>query len=262
MGLPNTDSYTDVVGGTALNKPLTEALADNGYTVSDLNNCIGSRVNSAGYGTRNGVVQAGVGLLECTMDMTGGYTYPYDHRGGYVGGNYNPDIQGKLGVNSKWGEYASYATGCSSSNCRLGLNCANFVRWSMCNGGMDLCSKGSTFATGMAGYNSSEDYFPGATRVKLTPSFSVLSGSIRVSSKEEAIDMIQPGDVLYSDHNGGGNHVMLIVGVDNNSITIAENGRKTRKISKSDLSSNSMTYVVLLLDDYYANSANVNSLSW
>ena len=256
-------NYDDVIGGTALTKPLKEALADHGYTVDDLNNCIGNRVNQAGYATRAGVVEAGMGLLECTMDMTGGYTYPYDHRGGYVGGNYNPDIQGKLGVNSKWGEYADYATGCSGGGaCRLGLNCANFVRWSMCNGGMDLCSKGSTFAVGMAGVNSNEDYFPGATRVKLTPSFSILSGSQTVTSKDDAINMIQPGDVLYSDHGGTGNHVMLIVGTSSNSITIAENGRKTRTISKDELRSSSTTYVVLLLDDYYANASNKNSLSW
>lgn len=255
-------NYEEVIGGTALTKPLTEALAENGYAVSDLNKCIGDRVNSAGYATRDGVVEAGMGLLECTMDMTGGYTYPYDHLGGYVGRGLNPDIIGKLGVNSKWGEYASYATGCSGGACRLGLNCANFVRWSMCNGGMDLCSKGSTYATGMAGVNSSENYFPGATRVKLTPGFSVLSGSLTVTSKEDAINMIQPGDVLYSDIGGKSNHVMLIVGTNSNSITIAENGRKTRTISKDELRSSSTTYVVLLLDDYYANASNKNSLSW
>ena len=150
---------------------------------------------------------------------------------------------------------------CKNEPCRLGLNCANFVRWSMCNGGMDLCSRGSTFARGMAGVYSNEDYFPGAIRVQLTPTFQIMSGSFS-GSKQDAINTIKPGDVLYSEHNGSGNHVMLIVGTDSDSITIAENGRKTRKISKSELSSSSMTYVVLLLDDYYADSSNRNSLSW
>ena len=256
-------NYTDVVGGTPLDKTLVEALAAHGYKISDLNNCIGTRVTNAGLGTRAGVVEAGVGLLECTMNMTGGYTYPYDHRGGWVGGNLNPDIIGKMGVNSKWGEINSAATGCAGSGpCRLGLNCANFVRWAMCNGGMDLCSRGSTFATGMAGVNSSEDYFPGAIRVKLAPSFSVLSGSLSGATKESVLQMIKPGDVLYSDHGGTGNHVMLIVGTDSSSITIAENGRKTRKISHSELTSGSTTYVVLLLDDYYANDSNKNNLTY
>ena len=255
-------NYTETIGGTPLNKSLTEALAAQGHTVDELNDCIGDRATSAGMGTRDAVVEAGMGLIQCTMDMTNGFTYPYDHRGGYIGGNYNPEIQGKLGVNPRWGEYADYATGCPEGKpCRLGLNCANFVRWAMCNGGMDLCSRGSTFATGMAGVNSSEDYFPGAIRVKLSPGFAVLSGSFS-GSKEDAFDAIQPGDVLYSDHGGSGNHVMLIVGKSGDSITIAENGRKTRSISKSELLNGSMTYVVLLLDDYYANDANKNGLSW
>ncbi len=263
-GVDSESNYNEVIGGTPLNTSLKSALSSHGYTVDDLNNCIGDRASSKGMGTRGAVVEAGVGLLECTTDMTGGFTYPYDHRGGYIGGNYNPDIIGKLGVNSKWGEYASYATGCSGGGpCRLGLNCANFVRWAMCNGGMDLCSRGSTYAGGMAGLTTKEDYFPGAIRVMLTPSFTVLTGSVNGASKDEVIEMIKPGDVLYSDRAGGGsNHVMLVVGTDSGSITIAENGRKTRKIDKSKLKSNSMTYVILLLDDYYANSSNKNSLSW
>ncbi len=262
-GSSGESNYNDVVGGTPLNMSLKEALAKEGHTISDLNNCIGTRAENAGMGTREAVVEAGMGLLECTMNLTGGYTYPYDHRGGYIGEGLNPDIIGKMGVNSKWGEFADYATGCSGGGpCRLGLNCANYVRWSMCNGGMDLCSRGSTFATGMAGVNSNEDYFPGAIRVRLSPSFAVLSGSLSGASRESVIGMIKPGDVLYSDHGGSGNHVMLIVGTDSNSITIAENGRKTRNIAHSELVSGNMTYVVLLLDDYYANESNKNHLSY
>ena len=55
---------------------------------------------------------------------------------------------------------------------------------------------------------------------------------------------------------------MLIVGKDGSSITIAENGRKTRKISFNELKNGSKTYVVVLLDGYYSDSSNVNSLSW
>ena len=247
-------NYNTVEGGNPLNEPLTEALEKNGYDIDCLNGCIEQRVQAVGDGTREAAVEAAVGLIECTMKMTGGFTYPYDHRGGYP--PYNEDINGKKGVNSKWGEYASFATGCQGTKCRLGLNCANFVRWSMCNGGqMPLCSKGSTFATGMAGVlnRANEDYFPGAVRVRLTPSFSVIKGSFS-GSKEDAINKIQPGDVLYSDHSGSGNHVMMIVGVTSDSITIAENGRKTRRISKSELRSSSMTYIVLLLDGFYGSS--------
>jgi hypothetical protein len=248
-------NYNTSVGGTALTTSLESALAAKGNTIEDLNNCIGDRVNSAGYGTRAGVVEAAMGLLECTMSLTGGFTYPYDHYGGSVS---QADLNGKLGVNSKWGK--SGGTGCATSSCLLGLNCASFVRWSFCNGGMDLCSRGSTFAQEMA----STTYYPEAIKIKLCPGFQVQAGSTSISSSSEAVSNIKPGDVLFSNTIDGGNgHVMVVVGVSDGSITIAENGRKTRSISKSELtSSSSHTYSILLLDDYYANSSNVNGLSW
>lgn len=277
-------NYTKKISGNPLNAPLTEALSNAGYDIDCLNQCISGRVLAAGMGTREGVSEAAVALLECTMEMTGGFTYPYDHRGGYP--QRNPDINGKLGVNSMWGEYADWATGCNSSKCRLGLNCANFVRWSMCNGGMDLCSRGSTFATGMAGVNTNEsDFFPGAIRIYIngrsfhsSPDVTIgdlssgyqqqFSSVYNQSTKLDSVDidkvlsLIQPGDVLYSDVNGGDNHVMVIVGVEDSAIWIAENGRKTRLITYDDLKSGSKNYVVLLLDAYYENSGNRNNLSW
>ena len=248
-------NYTSEIGGTALTTSLESALAAKGNTIQDLNDCIGDRVKSAGYGTRAGVVEAAMGLLECTMSLTGGYTYPYDHYGGSVS---QSDLNGKLGVNSKWGK--SGGTGCTTSNCLLGLNCASFVRWSFCNGGMDMCSRGSTFAQ----EQFSTTYYPEAIKIKLCPGFQVQAGSTSISSSSEAVSNIKPGDVLFSNTTNGGNgHVMVVVGVSDGSITIAENGRKTRSISKSELTgSSSHTYSVLLLDDYYANSNNVNSLSW
>lgn len=263
-------NYTSSVSGNPLNKPLTEALTNSNYSIECLNGCINARVSAAGSGTREGVVEAGIGLLECTMEMTGGFTYPYDHRGGAI--SY---MSSSIGVNELWGEYTDYATGCGSSRCRLGLNCANFVRWSMCNGGMsDLCNRGSTFATAMSGVNTdAPDYFPGAIRIyfrgnsfSASPNLTVgelsqnyqqklstpnSSSKLSSFSVDKIISLIQPGDVLYSDKNGGSNHVMLVTGVEDSAIWIAENGRKTRKITHSALKSNSMTYVVLLLDGFY-----------
>ena len=248
-------NYTSEIGGTALTTSLESALAAKGYTIQDLNDCIGDRVNSAGYGTRAGVVEAAMGLLECTMSLTGGYTYPYDHYGGSVS---QADLNGKLGVNSKWGK--SGGTGCNTSNCLLGLNCASFVRWSFCNGGMDMCSRGSTFAQ----EQFSTTYYPEGIKIKLCPGFQVQAGSTSISSSSEAVNSIKPGDIIFSNTTNGGNgHLMVVVGISDGSITIAENGRKTRSISKSELTGSSThTYSVMLLDDYYANSNNVNSLSW
>lgn len=272
----NGGNYTKRISGNPLNSPLTNALDSKGYSIECLNSCIEQRVSAAGIGTRYGTSEAAVALLECTMEMTGGFTYPYDHRGGYT--PRNPDIAGQTGVNSRWGEYESWATGCGSSKCRLGLNCANFVRWSMCNGGRsDFCNsrRQDTFATGITGVNSDTEYFPGAVRLYLSgrSHFSVspnvtigdLSSSYQQKFSslyststaltsvdiDKVLSLIQPGDVLYSDVNGGSNHAMMIIGVEDSAIWIAENGRKTRMITYDDLKSGSKNYVVLLLDGYY-----------
>ena len=254
-------NYTDVIGGQPLNKPIGDALADKGHTIDDLNNCINERVEKAGRGTREGVVEAGVALIQCTMDLTGGYTYPYDHYGGDVLAS-NPDIVNKYGINSKWGVPGG---SCPKGNCRLGLNCATFVRWSMCNGGMKLCDRGSRAAHEM--YHTT--YFPEAIKIKLSPGFQVLAGNTSISSSAEAFDNIKPGDMLYSENyprdpnaKDHGNHVMLVIGKTDDSVTIAENGRNTRVISKqSFLTTTNKSYGVLLLDDYYANSNNLSGLS-
>ena len=84
-----------------------------------------------------------------------------------------------------------------------------------------------------------------------------------ISSSSEAFDAIQPGDVLFSNTvNGGNGHVMLVVGKSGDIVTIAENGRKTRQLNRSELTGGNtvMTYSILLLDDYYANTGNRNSL--
>ncbi len=250
------NGYTEILEGSPLKTTLVNALAAKGHTIEDLNSCIGEKVNSAGYGTRAGVVAAGVGLLQCTMDLTGGYTYPYDHTGGKV---WQADLNGKLGVNSKWGEYGG--VGCKDEPCRLGLNCANFVRWALCNGGMNLCSQGSAFAHEMI----YDQYYPGLIKIKTAPFFKVISGETDISTSSDAFDQIKPGDVLYSNSvSGGSNHVMLIVGKEDDRIIIAENGRKTRAISKSAITSSggSMEYIVLLLDGYYNDPQNQNGLSW
>lgn len=241
-------NHMEIVGGTPIRATIGNAVSKTGHTIGDLNNCIGEQVSNAGMGTREAVVEAGFQLLKCTSDMTGGYTYPYDHQGGRVDGGRNPDINGKLGVNGAWGGAGS------------GLNCATSVRWALCNGGMDWCTKGSTYAVGM--FDAS--LYPGSVRITLYPNFRVTAGSTSISSAEEAFDAIKPGDLLFSDNlRGGADHIMLIVGKTDNAINIAENGSKTRNISKSELlGSSQKTYEVMLLDDYYANESNRNSLSW
>lgn len=252
-------NHTNTLRGRALEEPIADALAKKGYTIDDLNQCIAERVEKAGPGTREGVSEAAVALIECTYDMTGGYTMPYDHSGGKVEGHqdYNPDIYGKLGVNSRWGKLGGT---CDNPPCRSGLNCANFVHWSLCNGGMDMCTKGSAGASSM----TSKHYFPEATSIMIQGNRAIYKWGEDLTksySTGEIIRMAQIGDVLYSEHaDGTGQHAMVIVGVDDSGIYIAENGRNTRKISYSAITGGSVYYRFVFLDEYYANSANLNDL--
>lgn len=279
----NDSNYKVGLNGRPLPGALPSVLGQKGYDMDCLNGCIGQRVLAAGMGTRQGVAEAAVGLLECTIEMTGGFTYPYDHRGGHT--PRNPDIAGKLGANSLWGSYQPWATGCGGSKCRAGLNCANFVRWSMCNGGMDLCTSrpNDTYAIGITGVKGGADYFPGAIRVYLngnsfsaSPNLTVSelssnyqerlgnpSSKINSAKINDILLLIQPGDVLYSENkDGNGQHAMVIVGADDSAIWIAENGRNTKKITFDELKSNRKNYVVLLLDGFYENPDNLSGLSW
>lgn len=247
-------NYTDIIQGVALEEPLEDALANNGYSISCLNSCISERVRTAGPGTRAGVVEAAFALIDCMYEMTGGYTLPYDHSGGKVGSG-NPDINGKLGVNSKWGKLGGT---CNTAVCRYGLNCANFVRWSFCNGGMDLCSRGSAGAFSM----TSSTYYPGQTTIEFRgKSVSGSDPSIGTMSAYELARMAEPGDTITSERpDGSDDHAMVIVGKDDSAYYIAENGRKTRRISFSEITSGSHMYRLNLLDAYYAKESNKNSL--
>lgn len=260
----NENGITEIIGKNALDKPISEALGNRGYSIDDLNKCIYNRVEQAGPGTRYGVAASAFGLIDCLKDMTG-YTLPYDHTGGKVEGSgssqsycsFNSDICGKLGVNSRWGKPGG--TGASGSS-RYGLNCANFVHWAMCNGGMDMCSKGAAGAISM----SSKTYFPEGNAFLIEGNNAIYEYGIdltRSYTVNELIHMAKPGDVLYSadwSDSSSTQHVMIIIGYDNNGLYVAENGQDTRKISYSSITGKDKHYKFVLLDNYYANTNNQN----
>ena len=230
--------------------PISTALAKKGYTVNDLNKCIYDRVVDAGPYTRYGVAAAAYGLIDCTYKMTG-YVLSYNHTSGKVEGSYckyNSDICGKLGINTRWGSYGGQ---CATSECWHGLNCATFVRWSMCNGGMDMCTKGSADA-GI----TSKKYFPEADGVTIKGNnASYYSGTNLTSLGASAlVRMIKPGDAIMEP-----GHTFVVIGRDNNAIYTAEDGYYTRKITYSQLLGGTQ-YRILFLDKYYANLANRNNL--
>ena len=251
-------------GKPRLHIPIGDALARNGYTISDLNKCIYKRVQEAGPYTRWGVTAAAFGLIDCTYTMTG-YVLPYNHSGGKVmeertsnGGSttyctgINADICGKLGVNRNWGKQGGT---CSSETCWYGLNCATFVRWSMCNGGMDLCSKGSAGSHDM----TSVTYFPEADGVEIkgTKVAHYCGRNLTNYSAEQILRMIKPGDAIATGEGGG--HTFVVVGIDNNGIYTAEDGYFMRYIKFSTMTNGNVGYRILLLDRYYDNPKNRNN---
>ena len=262
----NEKGYTKRFDAEKLQMPIMDALSRKGYSINDLNKCIYDRVKIAGPGTRYGVVEAGVGLIECTYQMTG-RVVPYDHEGGKVeeepGGTIyskaNKDIYGKLGVNSKWGKLGGIGKP-SNPEPRYGLNCANFIHWSFCNGGMDMCTKGSAGA----GSQASTKYYPEADIFSiLGDEVTYKSGRNLSNSAIEILRMIKPGDVVHSisaDGKSSTEHVRLVVGITENGFYYADDGQKMGFLSFSNLMNGRFRYRILLLDNYYKNENNKNNL--
>ena len=260
------DGIRKVFDTTArLRIPIGTALANKGHTITDLNMCIYNRVKEAGVGTRYGVVAAAVGLVECTYNLTG-YVLSYNHESGKVeteGGinycAYNSDICGKLGINTRWG---SKGGACPTAECFHGLNCATFVRWAMCNGGMDLCSRGTAGAFSM----TSITYFPEADGVIVNGnSVRYYSGNNLTNySASQLVRMIQPGDIVAlesnNDTNGGSQHTFVVIGRDSTGIYTANDGYWLEKLTYSEMLNGQKYYRILFLDNYYANPANKNNL--
>ena len=257
------NGYRTIITGKArLHIPISEALAKKGHTVNDLNMCIYNRVKEAGPGTRYGVVAAAYGLIDCTYSMTG-YVLAYNHTSGKVENSgssnycsYNSDICGKLGINTRWGSFGGQCNPSANGQCWHGLNCATFVRWAMCNGGMDLCTRGSASAFEMA----STKYFPDADGVYIkSGKVSYYSGkNLTNYNVNEIVRMIKPGDVMAT--SSGGDHTFIVVGRDENGIYTAEDGYYMRYLKYNDIASTTTYTRILFLDSYYANAKNRNNL--
>ena len=260
----NLNGYTTIIGSSnRIHEPIAQALSKKGYSVYDLNACIYNKVLKAGPGTRYGVVEAAYGLIECTLQMTGA-VLPYNHESGKVEGSYcqeNSDICGKLGINTRWGSTGG-ACAKSQPQCWHGMNCATFIGWAMCNGGMDMCTRRSAGAFSMASTN----YFPEADGVRLVGrNVTRYSGNDLTGYGADAlVRMIKPGDVIarerVDDNDGGSHHVFVVIGKDETGIYTANDGYYIEKISYSYMTSGEMIFRILFLDNYYANINNKNHL--
>jgi len=170
-------------GDTILNERLDKFLEKKGTSLEAFNKLIESNVEKNGYGTRAGVVAAGVTLiaeLGNNYDVKVPYFLSGGHHDGvrtgalgYWGSGYEDD-----GRRCIYSGYGNVYTVC-------GLDCSGFVPWAIKNGGFQM-------------------------GVRLAGDFYTLDGARKVSlSSSNAV--LEPGDLLESS-----GHIVLVVGVDEN----------------------------------------------
>ena len=212
----------DTTNSKPLKENLGQYLLNNGSSIEEMNQFIYNNVEEAGKGTRAGVVTAAVSFINYLYDNFN-VRIPY-----YWGGEYQ-----YYGVNPNFGtEVEGY---CSDTTCYyyLGFDCSGFVSWAIKNGGYNI-GRYTTYS--------------------FHDAFSQNSCSI----KDETC-VGQPGDLI----NTRDSHVQLIVAVDGESqkYIIAESTGSYGVIMREYDMHKSMFLKdtrILLMDDYYNNSNNVD----
>lgn len=222
------------------------------------------RVDTAGYGTRAGVIAAARFLaLEFSYHIhyfseNGRLkNYPpykhvdgegrYYHRGLYLSEeNYASLEKGSsLAGPAMWGcsipmyvNLPQYKYGNSYPN---GLDCSGFVTWALLNGGIDVGDLG-------AGENANQyDLDDLGTKVKITK------------------DLLNSNRVKVGDLIGNNGHMAIIAGIDDNNYYIAESLNTTAGVvittmAKSKLPSSTLYRHIILMDSVYKNDGNYSNM--
>ena len=215
------DEYIDVhVTNLITNRPTKgfdykkKNLGCNKYSRSDndlIDEILKSRIESVGYKTRAGVVEAARFL---TLDFP--YRINYFYENGRQTTN-NVDGEGRyyhVGFylhSSRYKNITGSRTGPKTWGCSLyskpahrkmdnGLDCSGFVSWALLNGGFNVKDVG-------AGWSNKRDLTDYGDVKKITTSLST-SNKIKV------------GDLLHSERAGG--HIGIIVGIDKNNYYVAQ----------------------------------------
>lgn len=212
-------------GHEILHQPLGSFLESKGSSVEEFSSLIAANVEKNGYGTRAGVVTAGVTLI-AELGNNYGVKVPYY----WGGGHYDGVVVGALDY---WGSTKchTYANGQSYDYC--GFDCSGFVPWAIKNGGFNMAQM-------------------------LAGDFQNISGARRVSLSSSS-PSVQPGDLLESSH-----HITLVVDVDeaNNQYIIAHASGNAAGVLFSNWSYSyavSAGYWGVDMEGYYSNPANVRS---
>ncbi len=161
-------------GDEILHQPLGSFLISQGSSIEEFSELIASNVEKAGYGTRAGVVAAGVTLI---AELGNNYDVKIPYYWG--GGHYDGVVDGALDY---WGssQCHTYANGQSYNYC--GFDCSGFVPWAIKNGGFNIAQM-------------------------LAGQFKNLSGAKKVSLSNSPV--LEPGDLLESSE-----HIVLVIGIE------------------------------------------------
>ena len=222
------------------------------------------RVDTAGYGTRGGVIAA-ARFLALEFSYRIHYfsengrlnNYPpykhvdgegrYYHRGLYLNENDYAGLEkgAILAGPAMWGceipmyvNLPQYKYGHSYPN---GLDCSGFVTWALYNGGIDVGDLG-------AGENAShKDLDDLGTKVKITK------------------DLLNSGKVKVGDLIGNNGHMAIIAGIDDNNYYIAESLNTTAGVvittmAKSKLPSSYLYQHIILMDEVYKEEGNYTNM--
>lgn len=203
------------------NIPAVDLGATSFKTVENFNQYIKDNVNAAGYGTRNGVIAAGLSLIS-------GYNFATGKRLRYS----QPERQVNAETNNIDAE--------GIVNADFYLDCSSFAWWALYTGGF----KTPLFSSG----NNTQAY----TGDQIN--WAKETGSLKPFEEGRA------GDFLIRHVTQANAHIVMIVGKDETGYYCAEfsspdNGAQITKKTFTDLNNNG--YNLIDMDAYYSNSNNV-----
>ena len=264
-----TIGKTKVIVSSYITKPAINSkksyLSCNQFTSSEaemLDSALLDRIESAGYGTRAGVVAAARFLtLEFNfrvhyffengrLENYGPYMKVdgegrYYHKGLFLSTeNYN-SLSHSFEGPAMWGcnlkNYTTQSGWVSGKLYPNGLDCSGFVTWALLNGGFDVGDIG-------AGASSK------------TYDLDDIGKKVNITDK-----LMNSGQVKVGDLIGNNGHMAIIAGWDNNNYYIAESLDTTKgvvmtTVPKNKLVGKSIYKYIILMDDVYKEDGNLTNM--
>jgi hypothetical protein len=264
-----TIGKTKVIVSSYITKPAINSkksyLSCNQFTSTEaemLDSALLDRIESAGYGTRAGVVAAARFLtLEFNfrvhyffengrLENYGPYMKVdgegrYYHKGLFLStDNYN-SLSHSFEGPAMWGcnlkNYTTQSGWVSGKLYPNGLDCSGFVTWALLNGG---------FAVGDIGAGASSK----------TYDLDDIGKKVNITDK-----LMNSGQVKVGDLIGNNGHMAIIAGWDNNNYYIAESLDTTKgvvmtTVPKNKLVGKSIYKYIILMDDIYKEDGNLTNM--